>query len=280
MTNQTNAVMESPEIASAEPTGVSPQTLWNRYHQHASVLVEEELVIHYLPLVKTIVGRLAMHLPNHVRIEDLTSAGMIGLLQALRSYDPTSAASFETYARNRIRGAMLDELRRMDWVPRSVHDKARRMEKVMLELEHQLGRTPKEFEMAKALGISESDYQQWIIDVKPSSFLSLDTPAHPDDPDSGSLYEGVEDSTQEVPSDTAARAELVEIVRKRLLQLPDSQRRVLGMYYLEDMRLKEIAVVFGVTESRICQIHTQAILSLRTYLRKCDIGAECGGLIR
>lgn len=278
--SQNTALLDETAPAAVEHGPVQPQTLWRRYHQETSPVAEEDLVIHYMPLVKTIVGRLAMNLPSHVRIEDLHSAGLVGLLQALRSYDPSSAASFETYARNRIRGAMLDELRRMDWVPRSVHDKARRIEKTMYALEQRLGRMPEPREMAAALDLSLADYQQWLEDVKPATFLSLDTAAHSDDPDSGPLSETVEDPAQEEPGDRVARAELVTIIQQRLQQLPEAQRRVLCMYYLEDLRLKEIAVVFGVTESRICQIHSQAILSLRSYLRKCDATVTEGGFRR
>ena len=133
------------------------QDLWKRYHQQADTHTENDLVQQYLPLVSSILGRLAMTLPDHVDQDDLKSAGLVGLLQALRNYDPGSGNSFETYARVRIRGAMLDELRRMDWVPRTVHEKARKIQQTMAELEQKLGESPTEAQVAKAMGLSVTE---------------------------------------------------------------------------------------------------------------------------
>src|SRR5215469_10245198 len=126
-----------------------PKELWKRYHKRGDARTENALVEEYLPLVRSVMGRLAMSLPDHVDHDDLNSAGLVGLLQALRNYDPSCGTAFETYARVRVRGAMLDELRRMDWVPRTVHEKARRIKEVLGELEQKLGKTPTEAQMAK-----------------------------------------------------------------------------------------------------------------------------------
>ena len=257
-------------VLSPEKTGALPnrEAIWKRYHQDADHQVEDELVRQYLPLVKMIVGRVVMNLPAHIRMEDLYGPGLVGLLQALRNYRANSGASFETYARNRIRGAVLDELRRLDWAPRSVHDKARRIQAALGELEQRTGTVPTEADVAKALGISPEEYARWLDDIRPATFVSLDTALHPDGGDAASLYEGVADETQEEPGETVARRELSKIVAERIKSLPEAQRRVLSFYYYEDMRLKEIAVIMGVTESRISQIHSQAVLSIRSYLRQ------------
>lgn len=244
--------------------------LWQRYHQDAGSETEGQLVEHYLPLVKTVVGRLAMNLPAHAALEDLHSAGLIGLLQALRSFRPGSAASFETFARFRIRGAVLDELRRMDWVPRSVHDKARRIQEAMMDLEQRLGRSPSDDEMAGALGISTDQYRRLLDEVRPAAFVHLDSVLQNESSDPTPLHELVSDEGQEEPTETASRRELIRMVLGRLEQLPAMQKKVLALYYCEDLRLKEIAAAFGLTESRICQIHGQAILAIRAFIERSE----------
>ncbi len=242
--------------------------LWQRYRQDSDTETEGELVEHYLPLVKTVVGRLAMTLPAHASLEDLHSAGLVGLLQALRSYRPGSGASFETFARFRIRGAVLDELRRMDWVPRSVHDKARRLQEVMMDLEQRLGRSPDDSEMADAMDLSVEQYRQLLDEVRPAAFIHLDSVLQSDNSDPTPLHEFVSDDDQESAPEMTSRRELVQLVVDRLERLPDMQRKVLALYYCEDLRLKEIAAVFGLTESRICQIHGQAILAIRGFIER------------
>jgi RNA polymerase sigma factor FliA len=229
---------------------------------------ENELVQEYLPLVKNVVGRLAMSLPPHVDVEDLYSAGLVGLLNAVRNYDPEGGSTFESYARVRIRGAIFDELRRLDWVPRSVHDKARKVQSVMQQLEQEKGEMPTDAEMAKALNITVEEYEELIAQIRPTTFISLDSVHGGEEGGDNPYHESIEDESQEDPVDLAARRELAAVIEKRLQTLPEMQRKVLALYYFEDMRLREIAEVFGVTESRICQIHSQAILALRGYIQK------------
>jgi RNA polymerase sigma factor for flagellar operon FliA len=163
----------------------SAQELWKRYHQQADTHTENDLVQQYLPLVSAILGRLAMTLPDHVDQDDLQSAGLVGLLQALRNYDPGSGNSFETYARVRVRGAMLDELRRMDWVPRTIHEKARKIQQTMAELEQKLGRSPTEAQVAKAMNLSVTDYAKLLDVVRPAAFVCLDAASTCENGDSG-----------------------------------------------------------------------------------------------
>ena len=231
---------------------------------------EAEMVEKHIPLVKNVVGRLAMTLPPHVDGEDLYSAGLTGLLSAVRQYDPNAGTSFETYARLRIRGSVLDELRRMDWVPRSVHTKARRIQTVMNEIEQKKGRIATDEEMARALKVSVSEYQEWLAEIRPATFVCLDAAFNNDSDDSMSQYESLADQRQEDPLDGTFRRELSRVIADRLRELPEMQRKVLALYYFEDMRLREIAEAFGLTESRICQIHAQGILTIKSHLSRFD----------
>ena len=248
------------------------QDLWKRYHHQADTSTENDLVQQYLPLVGAILGRLAMTLPDHVDHDDLRSAGLVGLLQALRNYDPASGNSFETYARVRVRGAMLDELRRMDWVPRTIHEKARKIQATMAKLEQKLGRTATEAQVAKAMNLPLKDYLALLDEVRPAAFVCLDAVPSSENGDAGSLYEVVADTSEEGPAEQAAQHELKEVVLERLKELPEIQRKVLALYYGEDLHLREIAEVFGLTESRICQIHSQAILAIRSYVQRFESG--------
>jgi RNA polymerase sigma factor FliA len=258
-----------PPAVESRPT---PQKLWQRYHRRADTRTENALVQEYLPLVRSAVGRLAMTLPEHVDHEDLYSAGLVGLLQALRHYDPACNTSFESYARLRIRGAMLDELRRMDWVPRTVHEKARRIQEAMAGLEQKLGCTPTESQMAKALKMTVGEYNELLDEMRPASFVCLDATCSPDGPEAGNLYEVVADPADTGPVEAVSRRELKQVILDRLKQLPEIQRKVLALYYGEDLHLREIAEVFKLTESRICQIHSQAIISIRSYLQRYEAG--------
>lgn len=236
----------------------------------AGSVAEASLVERYVPLVKNVVGRLAMTLPPHVDGEDLYSAGLTGLLSAVRQYDPEAGTSFETYARLRIRGAVLDELRRMDWVPRSVHTKARKLQDAMGRLEQKKGRLPTDEEMAQALKISLDEYHHWLDETRPTTFVCLDAAFNSEHDDSINQHDSLADPRQEDPVEGAFRRELARLIADRVQQLPDMQRKVLALYYFEDMRLREIAEVFGLTESRICQIHAQAIHSIKAYLQRFD----------
>src|SRR5207249_4127691 len=173
---------------------------------------EEELVQQYIPLVRNVVGRLAMTLPPHVDGEDLYSAGLGGLLNAIRQYDPTAGTAFETYARLRIRGAVFDELRRMDWVPRSVHTKARRVQGVMQTIEQKKGRPATEDEMAKALDIPVGEYRHWLEEIRPATFVCLDASFNNEQDDSLSQYESLADQKQEDPMDGAFRREISRLI--------------------------------------------------------------------
>lgn len=248
--------------------------LWLRYHAAGPGDVSEEsLVNEYVPLVKTVVGRLAMTLPAHLDSEELHSIGLIGLLNALRQYDPTIGTAFEPYARLRIRGAILDEIRRMDWTPRSVHAKARRMQATMSALEAGLQRLPTDAEMAAALDLSVAEYEQWLDEIRPATFLSLDVASLGDNEEELTLEERLSDGPQEEPSLRASNQDLARLVSERIKRLPELQRKILAFHYFEDMRLKEIAQTLGYSEAHICQSHAKAILAIRASVEQHEAGA-------
>lgn len=262
------ATIELP-ISAREPQPTARE-LWRRYHQKGDSPAENALVENYLPLVRSALARLAMTLPEHVDQDDLNSAGLIGLLQALRNYDPACGTAFETYARMRVRGAMLDELRRMDWVPRTIHEKARKIQDTIAQVEQRLGRIPSDAEVAKALNISPAEYAQLLLQIRPATFICLDATCNVEGGEAGSLCDIVADPTSDGPLEQVSRNELKSIILRRLKELPDTQRKVLALYYGRDLHLREIAQLLGLTESRICQIHSQAILSIRSYLQRLE----------
>jgi RNA polymerase sigma factor FliA len=194
----------------------------------------------------------------------------VGLLNAVRRFNPGTGASFEHYARVRIRGAVFDELRRLDWVPRSVHEKAKKVEKTMQELSQRNGTLPTSAEMAKALNLSPDEYEELTEKIRPASYICLDSVSNSEGENGGASYDFIADDSQVNPWEGTAKREMSSLIEDRLQQLPEMQRKVLALYYFEDLRLREIAEAFGVTESRICQIHAQAILSIKALLQKQD----------
>lgn len=230
-----------------------------------------DLVARYAPLVKRIAHHLLARLPSSVQLDDLIQAGVIGLLEAARNYDAGKGASFETYAGIRIRGAMIDEVRRGDWAPRSVHRNARRIQEVLARLEKRLGRDPADHEVAAELGIPLAEYHAMAQDCLCSRVFSFD--------DLGGEGDNPEDH---LPGDGLSPAEGAQrdVLRRRLAEaisaLPERERLVLALYYDEEMNLKEIGLVLGVSESRVSQIHSQAALRLRTRLQDWGAGDLSG----
>lgn len=246
-----------------------PPEVWETYARTGEGgPAESQIVENYIPLVKSIVGRMAMSLPTHVAVEDLYSAGMVGLLSAVRRYDMAGGSSFEAYARVRVRGAIFDELRRAHWLPRSVHDKARKVETAMRKLEQEKGEAPTDEEMAKELEMTMPQYNKLLTYIRPAVFICLDSVKNGDEGNGDSQHATVADASQPDPFEESSKYELIDIVKDHIKKLPEMQQKVLALYYFKDLRLREIAEAFGVTESRICQIHTKAILSIRGFLKK------------
>src|ERR1044072_3061520 len=191
--------------------------LWRGYRRKATrASAEAGLGEEYLPLVKSGVGRLQMSLPSHVDAEDLYSAGLVGLLDAIRHYNPKLGSTFETYARVRIRGAVFDELRRMDWVPRSIHSKAKKVQEAIKQLEQKKRRIPTDAEVASVLGMSLNDYQQLLEEIRPATFVCLDAAMNDESDNSPSQYEAFADAKQENPLDGVPRNEMADIIAAHL----------------------------------------------------------------
>ena len=243
-------------------------TVWRTYQgAESSSLDGKALTERYLPLVRSVVDRIRINLPPHIEAEDLYSVGILGLIAAVGNYDPKQNNTFAAYASRRIRGSVLDELRRLDWRPRRARAKARRIKEVIAEIEQKNGRPATDEEVRKVLGLSAKEYAKWLEEAKPACFLALDQ-SPDEDGERASLHEIIADDTDVLARDDMERRELQELVAQRIRQLPDIPRKILAMYYHENMRLAEIASVFSLTESRICQIHAQTIISLRAYIQR------------
>lgn len=221
-----------------------------------------ELVARHAPLLKRIAYHLISRLPPSVQVEDLIQAGMIGLLEAARKYDPGQGASFETYAGIRIRGAMMDEIRRSDWTPRSVHRKTRQLAEVVREIEHREGREARDEEVVEALGCTMEEYHRMLKDATTSRVLSLEEIFSPGEEREGGML-GQSDS----PLDDLTREHFKLALAEAIGELPEREQLVLSLYYDEELNLREIGEILGVSESRVCQIHGQALVRLRARMR-------------
>jgi RNA polymerase sigma factor for flagellar operon FliA len=217
----------------------------------------------FAPLVKRIAYQLASKLPASVQVDDLMQAGMLGLLDAMDHYDESHGAQFETYASQRIRGAMLDELREIDWVPRSVRKNARDIERAITALQQKLGHPPMEQEIAEAMGVDIAEYQSMLADARGHQLVYYEDFQNEDgDPIELNLADN-RPNPFELLQDQGMREALIDAIEG----LPEREKMMMAMYYQEDLNLKEIGAVMGVSESRVCQIHTQAVMRLRSKLK-------------
>jgi len=220
------------------------------------------LILRYAPIVKQIADRMAIRLPPSISREELASAGVVGLINTLDNFDSRMGIKFQTYAEHRIKGAMLDELRKMDWVPRSVRRDIRRIEDTIRKLEYRLGREAEDIEVAQEMGIDISSYQSIVDRARGVSLLSLNDISS----DGGGTGFG-DDSDAPSPLGELKIKEIKKIVSEAILALSKQEQLVISLYYYDLMTLKEIGKIMGLTESRICQIHSKAIIRLRARLR-------------
>ena len=227
----------------------------------------------YSPLVKYVAGRMSSGLPAHVEEADLISYGLLGLINAIERFDLTREIKFETYAITRIKGAIIDELRALDWVPRSVRARARDIEKAHAKLEHQLHRTPTDEEMAKELKISVEEFQEALVKISTSTVVALDELWAVSDSsgDAVSLLDTIHDENAPDPEALLAQSELKDRLADAIAALPEREKLVIALYYYENLTLREIGEVLGVTESRISQLHTKAVLRLKSRLQNDDL---------
>jgi RNA polymerase sigma factor for flagellar operon FliA len=242
--------------------------LWNSFQKSHDEKIREKLLINYLSLVKIIAGRMKVTLPGSVEYNDLVSSGLIGLINSIDNFNPKRGFKVETYAAPRIRGAILDGLRDVDWLPRSYRQKSRKLDQTMEKLFSRLGRIPTDEEIAKELELNLDDYYKYIDHVGAASLVSLDIHVAGTEGDSGSLYEVISDDNQPNPYDLVEEADIQQAALNLIDELSDQERTVVALYYYEGLTFREIGEVIGVSESRVCQIHTKIISILRVRLRK------------
>lgn len=237
--------------------------IWKRYFETAKTEYRDELIVQYLHLVKFVVGRVGTALPTHIKIDDLYSSGVTGLIKAVEKYDPTKNSKFESYAILLIKGAIIDELRELDWIPRSVHQKANRIASAQEILRQKLGRDPTDQELSKHLGITEEEFADLLHRVRPAILIPLNGEITNQDEENTSISERIPDAKAETSFEVADRNECASLLAQAINDLPEQEQKVLILYYYEELMLKEIGKIMGVSESRVSQIHTKALLKLR-----------------
>ena len=248
---------------------VELRELWRRYKEDGDKRAREQLVLAFSPLVKYVAGRMSSGLPAHVEESDLISYGLLGLISAIERFDPAREIKFETFAMTRIKGSIIDELRSLDWVPRSVRARAREIERVHGKLEHRLHRAPTDDEMALELGLSVEEFQESLTRISNSSVVALDELWTLSDAsgDQVSLLDTIQDPDAVDPAHAMDVTETKDRLADAIARLPEREKLVVALYYYENLTLREIGEVLGVTESRISQLHTKAVLRLKSRLQ-------------
>jgi len=237
------------------------QMQWTRWLTRRNTAARDHLIVHYSPLVKFVAGRVGAGLPSSVESGDLISSGVFGLIDAIERFEPERGFKFETFAVPRIRGAIYDGLRQLDWVPRSVRSRARQVEKAIAELEHAEGRSPTDEEIAERLRISTEELAKWLASIASTTIGPLDRAIA-----AGSEPAALDGPGSQAPAAVLEDRELSHLMRDEIKRLPEREKLVLSLYYDEGLTLSEIGQVLGVTESRVSQIHTKSVLQLRSRL--------------
>lgn len=277
---------QAPQRRGGKPVSMTPQEVsdttvkkrkswevtqreWSRYKKLNTTELRQSLLNKYLPLVKNVATRMAMGFPRSVELADLINTGVIGLIEAFGNYDPARGVKFETYAVPRIRGAILDELRALDWVPRSTRAKSREIDRAMVSLENKLGRQPEKRELARQLNISEEELYITLDDVSCSNILSLDEIIYPDD-DNRQMprIETIKDAGSHSILGDIEKGELRSFLVVAIDRLTAQEKLVIALYYFEELTLKEIGEVMSISESRVSQIHTRAVMKLRNMVKE------------
>ena len=244
------------------------QSLWLQYRKTGDPGIRDRLILTYAPLVKYVAGRLGSGLPAHVDEGDLVSYGLLGLIGAIERYEPDRDVQFETYAIARIKGAIIDELRAMDWVPRSVRSRAREIERAISELEAKLGRAPTDEEIAGKVGVTTEELEESLSEIARSSIAALDElwTVSGSGGDQIALIDTIEDTEAPDPQSSLSQTEMKEAIADAIARLPEREKLVVTLYYYEELTLREIGEVLGVTATRVSQLHTKAILRLKARL--------------
>lgn len=242
------------------------RALWERYRDTGDEGVRERLILHYAPLVKYVAGRVAVGLPDTIEHADLVSYGIFGLIDALDKFEVERGYKFETYAVTRIKGAIIDELRSVDWVPRSVRTKAKTIDRAMQRLEAKLKRTPTDEELAEEMDVTPEQLADMYSQVSMTSLVALDATFDVGEGDRITLVDTLEDNRMPMPEESFDRVEMRRLLGEVVERLSERERTVIALYYYEGLTLAQIGDILGVTESRVCQIHTKTMLSLRAKL--------------
>jgi RNA polymerase sigma factor FliA len=252
------------------------KALWRKYKEEDDSRSRERLVLAYSPLVKYVAGRMSSGLPAHVEEADLISYGLLGLISAIERFDLEREIRFETFAVTRIKGSIIDELRSLDWVPRSVRAKAREIERANAKLEHQLHRAPSDSEMAEAMEVTVEEFQESLVRISNSSVVALDELWTVSDSsgDQVSLLDTIKDHTAVDPAQEMDLTDMKDRLADAIARLPEREKLVVALYYYENLTLREIGEVLGVTESRVSQLHTKAVLRLKSRLQGDPLGDD------
>lgn len=239
---------------------VDKEKLWEQYREAKTQELREQLIIEYAQLVKLVAGRLSMYLGHNVEYDDLVSYGIFGLIDAIDKFDMDKNVKFETYASLRIRGAILDQIRKMDWIPRSVRQRQRKIDDAMKQIEMRTGKTATDEELAQQLGLTDEELCAWQTQLKVTNIVSLNE-FEENGPEP--LVDSAHPARFSRPEEVVEEAELKEKLTESLDLLTEKERRVIELYYYEDMTLKEISKILGVSESRVSQLHTKALNKMR-----------------
>lgn len=243
------------------------EELWRLYRETRNPAIRDRLVEQYAPLVKYVAGKVAVGMPHNVEFDDLVGYGVFGLFDAIEKFDPEKHVKFKTYAVTRIRGAIFDELRSIDWVPRSVRQKSREIEEAVHRLESSLGRTASDAEIAKDMGMTPKEFEKTMLKISGTSILSLNDVWYTgEDNDKVSIADSIESPISLNPDTIVEKGVIKRVIIEAISELPEKEKKVLVLYYYEDLTLKEIGRVLEVTESRVSQLHTKAIMRLRAKL--------------
>ena len=247
--------------------------LWEQYQDTRDPRIRDHLVEQYAPLVKYVAGKVAANLPSSVEYDDLVGYGVFGLFDAIDKFDPEKHVKFKTYAVTRIRGAMYDHLREMDWVPRSVRQKAKEIEQAVMLLEARLGRPASDSEIAGSMNLCEEEFSHLMSKISSTAILSLnDIWNSGTDSEKMCIGESIESPRMMNPDSTVEKEEIRRVIKQAINELPEKEKKVLVLYYYENLTLREIGQILDVTESRISQLHTKAIIRLKAKLTSCRKG--------
>ena len=245
----------------------SEEELWVKYKQTKEIGIRDYFINKYSPLVKYVAGKVAVGKPGNIEYDDLVGYGVFGLIDAIEKFDPQKNVKFKTYAVTRIRGAIYDELRAIDFVPRSVRQKAKEVEQAINKIENRTGKVATDQEIADEMGIDIKEFYTTMTKISSTSVVSLsDSFYSGDDSDKITIQDTIESNSNHNPDVTVERDDVKELIVKAINELPDKERKVLVLYYYEDLTLKEIGEVLAVTESRVSQLHTKAIIRMKAKL--------------